>query len=125
MQNKICNGGRQQEFFVKISSHVLCQGKSAEVDLEKVHHLIKNPLDSEIHSAPQARRIKYYLKNWVKLTQDPNILSMIQGYNIYRITKEFFPVALSTIISYFNFIYKFVQFDERSNSKPCKQEIID
>ena len=33
MQNKICNGGRQQEFFVKILSHVLCQGKSADSTL--------------------------------------------------------------------------------------------
>ena len=53
-----------------------------DVDLKEVHPLIRNLLDSKIKQAPLAGRLRFYLKNWEKLTQDPNILAIVQGYNI-------------------------------------------
>ena len=35
-----------------------------------------------MRQAPLAGRLKFYLENWGKLTQDVNILSIVQGFKI-------------------------------------------
>ena len=48
----------------------------------KLHHLVRNFFHVKARQAPLAGRLKFYLENWEKLTQDVNILSTVQGFKI-------------------------------------------
>ena len=51
--------------------------------LQNVHPFIKNLFQgTKIPQVPLAGRLKYFLKSWEKLTRDPNILSITQGFQI-------------------------------------------
>ena len=58
------------------TSQVLDVGRS------KVHPLVRNLFHVKVRQAPLAGRLKFYSENWGKLTQDVNILSIIQGFKI-------------------------------------------
>ena len=52
-------------------------------NVSRVHQLVralfpKNP----IPELPLAGRLKFFYSNWAKLTQDPNILNIVQGFEI-------------------------------------------
>ena len=52
-------------------------------DLENVYPFIKNLFKGiKIPQVPLAGRLKYFLKFWEKLTRDPNILGIRQGFQI-------------------------------------------
>ena len=51
-------------------------------DKSKVHPLIRNLFRVKAREAPLAGRLKFYSENWEKLTQDVNILSIVQGFKI-------------------------------------------
>ena len=53
-----------------------------DVDRSKVHHLIRNLFYVKARQAALAGRLKFYSENWEKLTQDLNILSIVQGLKI-------------------------------------------
>ena len=52
------------------------------VDRSKVHPLARNLFHIKTRQAPFAGRLKFYSENWEKLTQDVNILSIVQGFKI-------------------------------------------
>ena len=52
------------------------------VDRSKVHPLARNLFHIKARQAPFAGRLKFYSENWEKLTQDVNILSIVQGFKI-------------------------------------------
>ena len=55
----------------------------SEWEIENVHPLIKNLfLSREIPKVPLAGRLKHFKKNWEVLTQDPQVLSIVEGYKI-------------------------------------------
>ena len=67
-----------------------------DVDLEKVYPLIKNLLDSEIHSAPLARKAKILFKKLGKInseTKFPENGSELQNSFFGNTFQEVFPVA--------------------------------
>ena len=52
-------------------------------DLQNVHPFIKNLfLGIKILQVPLAGRLKYFLKSWEKLSRDPNLLGIAQGFQI-------------------------------------------
>ena len=53
-----------------------------DVGKSKLHHLVRNFFHVKARQAPLAGRLKFYLENWEKLTQDVNILSIAQGFKI-------------------------------------------
>ena len=49
----------------------------------KVHPLIKILfLSKSIPEVPLAGRLKHFLGDWMKITQDPDILDIVKGYKI-------------------------------------------
>ena len=53
-----------------------------DVDRSKVHSLDRNIFPVKARKAALAGRLKFYLENWDKLTQDVNILFIAQGFKI-------------------------------------------
>ena len=53
-----------------------------DVDRSKVHPLVRNLFHIKERQAPLAGRLKFYSENWEKLTQDGDILSIVQGFKI-------------------------------------------
>ena len=53
----------------------------------RVHPVVKNLFSSRIPDIPLAGRLKHFLKNWQILTQDPEILNIVQGYRIPFLTE--------------------------------------
>ena len=52
-------------------------------DFPKVHHLVKGLFPvKNLSGLPLAGRVRYFLENWKKLTNDQAILQMVQGYEI-------------------------------------------
>ena len=52
-------------------------------DYPKVHRLVKNLFPVKLsQSLPLAGRVKFFIKNWEKLTKDPSVLEIVQGYKI-------------------------------------------
>ena len=52
-------------------------------DLQNVHPFIKNLfLGIKILQVPLVGRLKYFLKSWEKLSRDPNLLGIAQGFQI-------------------------------------------
>ena len=52
-------------------------------DLQNVHPFIKNLfLGIKILQVLLAGRLKYFLKSWEKLSRDPNLLGIAQGFQI-------------------------------------------
>ena len=49
-------------------------------DKSKVHPLIRNLFRVKAREAPLAGRLNFYSENWEKLTQDGNILSIVQVF---------------------------------------------
>ena len=49
-------------------------------DKSKVHPLIRNLFRVKAREAPLAGRLKFYSEKWEKLTQDGNILSIVQVF---------------------------------------------
>ena len=47
-----------------------------------MHPLIRNLFNTKVQHASLAGRLNFNLKNWKKLTQDGNILSIVQGFRI-------------------------------------------
>ena len=56
---------------------------------QKVHPMIKNLFYLNIPDIPLAGRLKYFQKNWKVLTQDPKILSIVEGYDIPFVEKPY------------------------------------
>ena len=52
------------------------------VEILKIHLLVKNLFDTKVQHAPLTGRLKFRFRNWEKLTQDGNILSIVQGSKI-------------------------------------------
>ena len=55
---------------------------------------------AEIPNLPKTKRLKYFLRNWRKLANDPLILEIVQGYTIHLISqpkqaKSSRPIAMS------------------------------
>ena len=58
--------------------------------MERVHPLVKALFP--IYSVPVGRlagRLSLFYSNWTKLTQDPNILNIIQGFEIPFLEKPY------------------------------------
>ena len=53
-----------------------------DVEILKIHLLLKNLFNIKVQHAPLTGRLKFPLRNWEKLTQDGNILSIVQGSKI-------------------------------------------
>ena len=53
-----------------------------DVDRSTVHPLVRDLFHVKARQAPLAGRLKFYSENWKKLTQDVNILSIVQGFKI-------------------------------------------
>ena len=66
----------------KIKSPYLNIPQILDVDRSKVQPLVRNLFHFKVRQAPQAIRLKFHLKNWEKLTQDLNILSVAQSFKI-------------------------------------------
>ena len=48
-----------------------------------VHRFVQNLFPVKIISElPLAGRIKFFLKNWERLTKDPSILEIVQGFQM-------------------------------------------
>ena len=47
-----------------------------------IHLRVATLFLAEITNLPKARRLKYFLRNWRKLTKDPLTLEIVQGYTI-------------------------------------------
>ena len=57
-------------------------------NLTRVHPWIKQLFSSEnIPNVNLAGRLKYFVKAWETLTQDPNVLSLVKGYEIPLLSK--------------------------------------
>ena len=65
-----------------IKSPYLNTPKLLDVDRSKVHPLVRNLFHIKERQAPLAGRLTSYLRNWEKLTQNVNILSIVQGFKI-------------------------------------------
>ena len=65
-----------------IKSPYLNTPQLLDVDRSKVHPLVRNLFHIKERQAPLAGRLKFYSENWEKLTQDVNILSIVQGFKI-------------------------------------------
>ena len=50
--------------------------------MSKVHPLVTKLSHVKTRQAPMAGRLKFYSENWEILTQDVNILSIVQGFKI-------------------------------------------
>ena len=66
----------------KIKSPYLYIPQILDVDRAKVHPLVRNLFHVKVRQAPQGIRLKFHLGNWEKLTQDLNILSVVQSFKI-------------------------------------------
>ena len=56
----------------------------------KVHSLIKILfLSKSIPEVPLAGRLKHFVGDWMKITQDPDILDIVKGYKILFHAKLF------------------------------------
>ena len=76
----------QRHFNVEVRTNplVLTKPKLLRVqDFPNVHPLIKRLfLKKEISNVPQARILKFFVKNWQKVTTDPVFMSYVAGYKI-------------------------------------------
>ena len=48
----------------------------------KIHPLVANSFPVKIKQLPKAGRVKHFVKNWQRLTNDPMILDIVNGYEI-------------------------------------------
>ena len=48
----------------------------------KIHPLVANLFPVKIKQLPKAGRVKHFVKNWQRLTNDPMILDIVNGYEI-------------------------------------------
>ena len=48
----------------------------------KIHPLVANLFPVKIKQLPKAGRVKHFVKEWERLTNDPMILDIIRGYKI-------------------------------------------
>ena len=51
-------------------------------DYKKVHPFVKTLVKETRETFPLAGSLKYFLKNWEKVTNDSTILSIVKGYSI-------------------------------------------
>ena len=51
-------------------------------DYQKVHPFVRTLFKETRETSPPARKLKYFLKNWDKVTNDSTILSIVKGYSI-------------------------------------------
>ena len=51
-------------------------------DYKKVHPFVKTLFKETRETFPIAGKLKYFLKNWEKVTNDSTILSIVKGYTI-------------------------------------------
>ena len=52
-------------------------------DYPMIHPVVRQMFSSQnLQDIPAAGRLKYFLQNWEKLTQDPQILQLVKGYQI-------------------------------------------
>ena len=65
-----------------IKSPYLNNPQFLDVDKSKVHPLVRNLFRVKVRQAPLAGRLKFHSENWGKLTQDVNILSIVQSFKI-------------------------------------------
>ena len=65
-----------------IKSPYLNNPQFLHVDKSKVHHLVRNLFQVKVRQAPLAGRLKFHSENWGKLTQNVNILSIVQSFKI-------------------------------------------
>ena len=74
----------QQTFF----SMDLNPEKPIQWESRKAHPLIKKLFFSKsIPDVPLARRLKQFVGAWMKITQNPKILDIVKGYNIFQTTR--------------------------------------
>ena len=74
---------KQRSSMVRVTkSSYLNTPQVLDVGRSKVHPLVRNLFHVKVRQAPLAGRLKFYSENWGKLTQDVNILSIIQGFKI-------------------------------------------
>ena len=74
---------KQRSTMVRVpKSSYLNTPQLLDVDKSKVHPLVRNLLHVKVRRAPLAGRLKFYSENWEKLTQDLNILSIVQDFKI-------------------------------------------
>ena len=48
----------------------------------KIHPVVANLFSVKIKQLPKAGRVKHFVKNWQRLTNDPMILDIVNGYEI-------------------------------------------
>ena len=53
-----------------------------DINRSKVHPLVRNLSNIKVKQAPLAGGLKFYSENGKKLTQEMNILSIVQGFKI-------------------------------------------
>ena len=53
-----------------------------DINWSKVHPLVRNLSNIKVKQAPLAGGLKFYSENGKKLTQEMNILSIVQGFKI-------------------------------------------
>ena len=65
-----------------IKSPYLNTPQLLDVDRSKVHPLVRSLFYVKARQAPLAGRLKFYSENWENVTQDVNILSIVQVFKI-------------------------------------------
>ena len=48
----------------------------------KIHPLVVNLFPEKIKQLPKAGRVKHFVKNWQKLTNNPMVLDIVRRYEI-------------------------------------------
>ena len=84
---KPCNNNTLQEVKEGVRMNLLIGPSISSTDLSaskfcKIHPLEVNLYPVKIKQLPKAGRVKHFVKNWQKLTNDPMILDLVRGYEI-------------------------------------------
>ena len=87
VENKTTNGAAMSQVSKVLDQKlVLLPRKFPELipkdSLTNVHPLVKNLFTGKIPNLQLAGRLAHFSKNWEKLTQDQEILSVVKGYVI-------------------------------------------
>ena len=85
---KPCNNNTLQEDKEGVRINLLIVPSISSTDLLpasvfcNIHPLVANLLPVKIKELPKAGRMKHFVKNWQRLTNNPMILDLVNGYKI-------------------------------------------
>ena len=57
------------------------------LNLDQVHPLVRNLFPPKIGKFPLGARVKHFARNWTKVSKDPNIRKLVQGWKISLLKK--------------------------------------